>query len=93
MKTKPLKLISKPANFENQIRIHYFWECPSFKHEIPHELQEALNEHANERIAQAMKDGVVMGELNDLVNIEIDGVETPQEGFECSGWFEIKGML
>lgn len=75
------------------ITINYWWKCSKIKGKIPEPLRDALRENANDRITDMMKEGYVSGELCDNVNIDIPGMKTPKEGYECSGGFEIKGLL
>lgn len=72
------------------VLIDYYWRCQSFKKGIPNELAEALDESAMERILEMMAEGYVSGELNDNVNLDIPNRKTPEDGWECSGWWNLK---
>lgn len=48
---------------------------------------EALEERADERIAEMMAQGCVSGELNDNIHMTDDD---PEDGVEYSGYWEIK---
>jgi uncharacterized protein YoaH (UPF0181 family) len=72
------------------LTIDYYWRCESFKKGIPPKLAEALEETAFDRIQEQMKDGVVSGELIDYVNMDIPGRKTPEDGWECHGWWNLK---
>jgi hypothetical protein len=70
--------------------LKYQWTCVQFPDgDIPKSLAEALEESAEKTIAEFRERGFISGELHDEVNMFIEGVETPKDGFECRGWFEI----
>lgn len=70
--------------------IDYYWRCESFKKGIPPKLAEALEETAMDRIQEMMAEGYVSGELHDNVNLDIPKRKTPEDGWECSGWWNLK---
>jgi hypothetical protein len=74
----------------NKITILYGWECPKIKGKIPEPLAEALRESAKDRIIEMMKEGYASGQLQDNVNIDIPKRKTPQDGWECNGWWDVK---
>lgn len=75
---------------QRQITINYYWKCEKIKGVIPRELQEALAESAEDRIAEMMKEGYIQGELLDNVNMKIEGKKTPKDGWECKGWWSAR---
>lgn len=70
---------------ERKITISYWWKCDKIKGEIPRELQEALAESAENRIAEMMSQEYIQGELRDNVNMKLQGKRTPKDGWECYG--------
>lgn len=72
-----------------KFHIDYNWTCPSFPNGIPPQLWEALQESAQTRAMEMAAQGFTSGELIDHVNITIEGRHTPEDGFECKGWFTI----
>lgn len=81
---------SKKAAFARTISIKYHWSCKSITGEMPEQLAECLEESAMDRIGHMISEGFTSGELHDTVNIDIPGHTTPEDGFECHGWFEVK---
>ena len=73
---------------QKQITIKYSWRCEKIKGEIPSNLAEALQESAEARIAEMMQEGYTSGELIDNVNMDIPKRKTPEDGWECKGWWE-----
>jgi uncharacterized membrane protein len=71
-------------------KIEYWWKCEQLgEGDIPEPLATALEESAMDRINEMSAQGYVSGELCDNVNIDIPGRETPEDGWECSGWWSI----
>lgn len=75
---------------QKQITITYWWECDKIKGDFPIQLQEALNESAEFRISEMMKEGFTSGELIDNIMLDIPNKKTPNDGWECKGWWEAK---
>jgi hypothetical protein len=71
------------------LTIKYWWKCPTIKGELPMPLQAALDESAKERIFAMLQEDYVSGELLDSVNLDLPGLKTPVDGFECHGWFDV----
>ena len=86
---KTKKQRSKKATIERTITIKYHWSCESITGEIPERLAECLEEAAMDRIGHMINKGFTSGELHDTVNIDIPSFTTPEDGFECHGWFEV----
>jgi len=76
-------------NMKRTIKISYGWKCENFK-KIPEPLAEALEETAMERIKLMMDQGYTSGQLLDTVNIDVPGHRTPEDGWDCQGWFDIE---
>lgn len=76
--------------YRNSFSVSYWWRCESFLGGIPKKLAEALDETAQERATKMIKEGYQSGELVDCVGMTIDGTETPEDGFECRGWWKLK---
>lgn len=76
---------------KRNISIKYWWKCAGFK-KVPKKFEEELHERAMEHIYFMMVDGYTSGELNEHIYIDLPGCETPNNGYECHGWFEIKGV-
>lgn len=74
---------------DRTITIKYWWQCPKLHGDIPKPLAEALEESAEDRITDMIKEGYHSGELLDNVNIDIDDKTTPKNGWECNGHFTI----
>jgi len=74
---------------QNTLQIDYSWKCSAFPKEIPSPLKDALEETAIRQISQAMLKGETSGTLDDNVHIDIPGVKTPADGFECEGEFQV----
>ena len=72
-----------------KIEITYWWKCNKFPKGIPNEMVEALDETAEERILEMMKQGYISGDLSDFVNLKVPGHKTPQDGYECFGKFQV----
>ncbi|MCK9433726.1 MAG: hypothetical protein M0R32_02630 [Candidatus Cloacimonetes bacterium] len=83
---KPIQAVAVSST----IAIDYYWRCESFKKEIPTKLLEALEETAEARISEMMGQGYLSGELIDYVNMDIPGRKTPEDGWECHGWWNLK---
>ena len=75
---------------KNKIEITYWWKCKAIPGEIPEELQDTLVCEAMETITDKMIKGYNSGELNGYFTINIEGLETPEDGWYCNGWFDIK---
>ena len=73
---------------QRQKTISYNWSCSQIKGEIPEPLALALEESAEDRIFEMMKEGYISGELLDNVNIDIPNMKTPEDGWECKGWWQ-----
>jgi len=65
--------------------ITYRW-WRSNKQEIKPEHVEALEETADARITEMMKDGFTSGELNDNIHMTDDD---PEDGIEYTGYWEV----
>ena len=89
-KEKSMKKPKQAVAMSRILTIDYYWRCESLKEGIPQELAEALEESAMDRISEMMKDGYVSGELNDNVVLDLPGHKTPQDGWECTGWWNLK---
>lgn len=86
-------MAKKPAAvMKRTIEIKYWWKCEAIKGEMPARLKEALDESAQDRIGDMMKQGFTSGELVDDVNMDLPGRKTPKDGWACRGWwsFSIK---
>jgi len=75
---------------KREITISYNWHCESFAEEIPFSLAEVLEEHTYDRVYPMMKDGFTSGELCCNANIEIEGKDTPEDGWECHGFWSVR---
>ena len=75
-------------SIKRKIVITYWWRCEQIKGNIPESLATALEESTEERIKHMMAEGYSSGELIDNVNMDLPGLETPAEGWDCSGWWE-----
>ncbi len=73
---------------KREIAISYNWQCEALEGEIPFCLAEVLEEHTYDRVFLMMKDGYTSGELCCNANIDIEGKVTPEDGWECHGWWE-----
>jgi len=68
--------------------ITYRW-WRSNKQEIKPEHVEALEETADDRIAEMLNEGCTSGELNDNIHMTDDD---PEDGVEYTGWWEVKTL-
>ena len=75
---------------QKQITITYWWKCDKIKGDFPIQFQEALNDSAEFRISEMMKEGFTSGELIDNIQLDIPHNKTPKDGWECKGWWEAK---
>ena len=67
---------------EKKISITYRWNDTNIKNKH----KEALEETAQERIFEMIKEGYTSGELNDNIYMTDDD---PEDGVEYSGWWEM----
>jgi hypothetical protein len=76
---------------EITISINYNWTCNQGI-EIPEGHKEALEEDAQDRIFQMIKEGYYQGELNTSVRFgrEVVPAEDEDEGLSYSGWWSIE---
>jgi hypothetical protein len=76
---------------ESSIHIDYHWNTDSGI-DIPEAHKEALEEDAEERIFQMLKEGYNQGELCTTVRFGKDVVpeEDEEDGLEYSGWWGVK---
>ena len=84
-----MKKIVQAVAMSRLLVIDYYWRCESFKKGIPPKLAEALEESAEDRIKEMMGQGYLSGELIDYVNMDIPGRKTPEDGWECRGWWNL----
>ena len=77
---------------KRKIEIDYWWKCDQLGEgvEIPQELAEALEDSAERRIFRGAAEGYVSGELHASITRDVEGFVTPEDGWECRGWYEIK---
>lgn len=73
---------------KREITITYHWACEALQSDIPFVLSEVLEGHTYDRVFQMLKEGFTSGELCCDALVEIDGKETPEDGWECRGWWE-----
>ena len=71
-----------------EITVSYNWHCEALSVEIPFCLAEILEEHAYDRIYSMMKEGYTSGELCCHAVVDIEGHTTPEDGWECHGWWQ-----
>lgn len=73
------------------INIEYYWKCDAGI-EIPEKHKEALEEDAESRIFDMIKEGYFQGELNTSVRYGKDEVpeEDEDDGLSYSGWWTLK---
>jgi len=76
---------------KQQITIEYYWTCDEGI-KIPEKHREALEEDANDRIFEMIKEGYYQGELCTSVRYGKDIVpeEEEEEGLTYSGWWSRK---
>ena len=74
-----------------KITIDYHWTCDDVG-DIPKKHLEALEEDAEERISEMLKEGYLMGELHTYVRYGKDIVpeENEDDGLSYSGWWGFK---
>jgi hypothetical protein len=85
MKTIRKQKRKAAQQIERSKLITYFWRREG-DNEIKPEHVEALEERANERIAEMIGQGYTSGELNDNIRMTDDD---PEDGVEYSGWWEV----
>ena len=74
-----------------KMTIEYNWTCDDGI-DIPKKHKEALEEDAQDRIFQMIKEGYNQGELNTSVRFGKDEVpeEDEEDGLSYSGWWSVK---
>ena len=72
---------------KREITMSYHWDCEALPVEIPFAMAEILEEHTYDRVYLMVKDGYSAGELCCYARTDIEGYETPEDGWECHGWW------
>lgn len=79
-------------SFTRSRRIDYNWHCAAIPNEIPKGLRDLLIEHAEEVITHLGQEGYSSGQLVANIDVDLEGMTTPEGGWHCEGWWTIKGM-
>ena len=74
---------------KREIVISYNWWCHEIDGEMPGNLVQILEEKTQDRIIEMLREGYTSGELHDYEKTDIEAMETPEDGWECHGWFSI----
>lgn len=71
------------------IKIDYWWKCDQIKVKFPLSFENKLAEEAEKRIFDMMLQGYTCGELIAHVFVDVQGKQTPEDGWYCRGWWTV----
>lgn len=81
--------------YSRSMKINYWWKCEELEkkiHKIPSDLRDILDDCAMEKIGECfVEQGYSSGELLENINLKIGDLETPEDGWMCSGGWNIDG--